>query len=97
MLIHIFTGDATTYTGAFDSTGVEVVLSQQATDRRAQRIVVLFFQRGLLTLRRGGRFFFRLRAGFFTGAVAFTQATQDLARSHGRAFVFQNRIQNAVR
>ena len=97
MLIHIFTSDTSAHTGAFDRTGVEVVLSQQATDRRAQRIVILLFQRSLLTLRRGRRFFFRLRAGFFTRAIAFTQATEDLAGGHGGAFVFQNRIQNAVR
>ncbi|MGQ0452339.1 biotin/lipoyl-containing protein, partial [Bacillus sp. SS-TM] len=29
----------------------------------------------LLALRRSGRFLFRFGAGFFTGAVAFTQAT----------------------
>ncbi|MCW0136286.1 hypothetical protein OIU92_08500 [Escherichia coli] len=60
------------------------------------RIVVLLFQRRLLALRRSGRFLFRFGAGFFTGAVAFTQATKDLTRRYRCTFIFQNRIQNAV-
>ena len=53
MLLNIFTGQTTTNTGTFDVAGFQVVLGQQATDRRAQGIIILLFQRGLLALRRG--------------------------------------------
>ncbi|CFZ45443.1 Uncharacterised protein [Salmonella enterica subsp. enterica serovar Typhi] len=97
MFFHIFTGQTPTHTSAFNGAGFQIVFSQQATDRRAERIVVLFFQRRLLALCRRRRFLFRFRAGLFTRAVAFTQATQDLARGDSRPLFFQNRIQNAVR
>ncbi|MNP14707.1 hypothetical protein D3C76_1070410 [compost metagenome] len=97
MFFHIFTGQTTANPGAFNGAGFEIVFTQQATDRRAERIVGLFFQRGLLTLSRSGLFAFRLSAGLFTRAVAFTQATEDLTRRHGGAFVFQHCIQNAIR
>ena len=97
MFFHIFTGQTPTHTSAFNGAGFQIVFSQQATDRRAERIVVLFFQRRLLALCRRRRFLFRFRAGLFTRAVAFTQATQDLARGDSRPLLFQNRIQNAVR
>ena len=35
MFFHIFTSQTTTHTGAFNGAGVEIVFSQQATDRRA--------------------------------------------------------------
>ncbi|SUH38684.1 Uncharacterised protein [Salmonella enterica subsp. enterica] len=73
MFFHIFTGQTPTHTSAFNGAGFQIVFSQQATDRRAERIVVLFFQRRLLALCRRRRFLFRFRAGLFTRAVAFTQ------------------------
>ena len=97
MFFNIFTGDTTADTGAVDSAGFEVMLTQQATDRRAQGIVVLLSKRRLLALCRSRIFLFRLSTGFFTGAFAFTQATEDLARSDGCPFIFQNRIKNTVR
>ena len=97
MLVDIFASQTATHAGAFDGCRIEAVLSQQATDRRAERVIGLLFQRRLLALGWGRRFLFRFRAGLFARAVAFTQATQDLARSHGRTFVFQDCIQNAIR
>ena len=97
VLLDIFTGQTTTNTGAFNGSRIQVVLGQQATDRRAERVVSLLFQRGLLTLGWGRRFFVRLRAGLFASAVAFTQATQDLTGGYGCPFVFQDCIQNAIR
>ena len=96
MFFDVFTGQTAADASAFDGRCVEVVFSQQTTDRRAQRVVVLLFQRRLLALRRSGRFLFRFGAGFFTRAVAFTQATKDLTRRYRCTFIFQNRIQNAV-
>ena len=96
MLFNIFTRDTTTDAGAIDGAGFEIMLTQQATDRRAQGIVVLFSKRRLLALCRSRIFLFRLGAGLFARAVAFTQATEDLARSDGCPFIFQNRIKNTV-
>jgi len=50
------------------------MLCQQATDRRAEGIIILFFKRGLLTLGRGRFLRFCFRAAFFTCAVTFAQA-----------------------
>ncbi len=97
MLVDVFTRQTATHAGAFDGCRIEAVLSQQATDRRAERVVGLIGQRRLLALGRGRRFFFRFGAGLFARAVTFTQATQDLARSDGRTFIFQDCIQNAIR
>jgi hypothetical protein len=97
MFLNVFAGQTAAHTGAFNGAGVEVVFSQQATDRRAERIVVLLFQRSLLALRRRRRFRISFRAGLFARAVAFTQATQDLTRGDGGAFIFQHCVQNAIR
>ncbi len=97
VFFNVFTGQTTTHTGAFNGSRVESVLCQQATDRRAECVVRLLFQRSLLALGRCRGFLFRFRAGLFARAVAFTQATQQLTRGHGRAFIFQHCIQNAVR
>ena len=97
MFLNVFAGQTAADASAFDGRWVKVVFSQQTTDRRAQRVVVLLFQRGLLTLRRSGRFRIGFLAAFFTCAVAFAQAAKDLARQDGGALVFQHCIQNAVR
>ena len=97
VFVDVFTGQTTAHTGAFNGCRVKAVFRQQATDRRAEGVVRLLFQRGLLALRWRRRFLFRLRAGLFARAVAFTQATQDLTRGDGGAFVFQHRVQNAIR
>nr|VUD31477.1 Uncharacterised protein [Raoultella sp. NCTC 9187] len=97
MFFNIFTGQTAANAGSFDRARIEVMFSQQATDRRAERIVTLLFQRSLLTLSRGGLFRIGLRTGLFARAVAFTQAAQNLTRKHGCAFVFQHCFQNAVR
>lgn len=97
MFFNIFTSDAAADAGTINGAGFEVMLTQQATNRRAQGIVILLGERGLLALRRSRIFFFRLGAGLFPGAVTFTQATEDLARRDGCPFIFQNRIKNTVR
>ncbi len=76
MFLNVFAGQTTADASAFDGRWVKVVFSQQTTDRRAQRVVVLLFQRGLLTLRRSGRFRIGFLAAFFTCAVAFAQAAK---------------------
>ncbi|CCJ91663.1 hypothetical protein BN132_3591 [Cronobacter turicensis 564] len=96
MFFHIFTGQTAADAGAFDGGRVQVVFGEQTADSRAQRVVILFFQRRLLALRRGRFFRFRFGAALFARAVAFAQTAQDLARRHGAAFVFQYRIQHAV-
>ena len=97
VLFDIFARQTSTHTGAFNGCRVQVVLSQQTTDRRAQCVVGLLFQRRLLALRWGRGFLIRLGAGLFARAVAFTQATQDLTRGDGGTFIFQHRVQNAIR
>ena len=97
VLVDVFTRQTATHTGAFDGSRVKAMFSQQATDRRAEGVVRLFFQRSLLALSRRRGFLFRLGAGLFTRAVAFTQATQDLTRGDGRTFIFQHRVQYAIR
>ena len=97
VLVNVFAGQTAAHTGAFDGCRVKAVFSQQATDRRAERVVRLFFQRSLLALSRRRGFLFRFRAGLFARAVAFTQATQDLTRGDGGTFIFQHRVQNAIR
>ena len=97
MFFNIFTRDTTTDTGTIDGTGFKIMLTQQATDRRAQGIVILLGKRRLLTLCRGRIFLFRFSTGLFTTAIAFTQATKDLARSDSGPFIFQNCIKNTVR
>ncbi len=97
MFLNVFAGQAAANAGAFNRRRVEAVFSQQTTDSRAKRVVALLFQRRLLTLSRGGLFGISFRISGFTGAVAFTQAAQNLTRQHGGAFVFQYCIQNAVR
>lgn len=76
MLVDVFARQTATHAGAFDGCRIEAVLSQQATDRRAERVVGLIGQRRSLALGRGRRFFFRFGAGLFARAVTFTQATQ---------------------
>ena len=97
VFVDVFAGQTTAHTGAFDGCRVKAVFSQQATDRRAEGVVRLFFQRSLLALSRRRGFLFRFRAGLFARAVAFTQATQDLTRGYGGTFIFQHRVQNAIR
>ena len=61
MFLNVFASQTAADASAFDGRWwVEVVFSQQTTDRRAQRVVVLL-QRSSRTLRRRGR----LRIGFF--------------------------------
>ena len=97
MLLHVFAGQAAANAGAFNGRRVEAVFRKKTANRRAQRIVVLFFQRSLLALGRSRLFGIGFRAGLFARAVALTQAAEDLTREHGGAFVFNDRVQNAIR
>ena len=45
MFLNVFASQTAADASAFDGRCVEVVFSQQTTDRRAQRVVVLLFQR----------------------------------------------------
>ena len=96
MFFNIFASQTATHTGAFNGAGFKVMLGQQATDRRAKRIIVLLFERRLLALSRGRLFGVRFRAALFACAVTFAQAAQNLAGRYGSAFIFQHCVQNAV-
>lgn len=52
MFFNIFTSDAAADAGTINGAGFEVMLTQQATNRRAQGIVILLGERGSLALRR---------------------------------------------
>ena len=97
MFLYVFAGQAAANAGAFNGRRVEAMFREQTANRRAQRIVVLFFQRSLLALGRRRLFGIGFRAGLFARAVAFTQAAEDLTRQNGGAFVFNHCVQNAIR
>ena len=91
---HVFTRDAATHAGAFDGAGIEIVFGDQATNRRAERVIAFFFQaRGsagqawLLSLGSSQRSACR--------SCRPTDAAEQLARQHGRALFFHDSIENA--
>ncbi|MNH05034.1 hypothetical protein D3C79_643460 [compost metagenome] len=94
MRFHVFASDATTHAAAFDGCSVEIVFSNQAADRRAERIVALFFQAGGCALCRSGFFSLAFLFGRLARAVARANTAEDLARKHGCALFFHDRIKN---
>jgi hypothetical protein len=92
---HVFTRDAATHAGALDGAGIEIVFGDQATNRRAERVIAFFFQARGSALGRRGFFLLALLSGRLAGAVARTDAAEQLARQHGRALFFHDSIENA--
>ncbi|MNJ78508.1 hypothetical protein D3C77_762770 [compost metagenome] len=70
MRFHVFASDTATHAAAFDGGSIEIVFGNQAADRRAERIVALFFQAGSRALCRCGFFLLALLSGRLAGAVA---------------------------